>query len=244
MTFRVNYIKSNNDDIENSLKENNILFKKEEISVNDIKDYFYIVSDDKAKDLDIYKKGKIYMQNASSMYPALHLCNEIKKGDILDMCAAPGGKSLHLQSISKNAYNITAIEKDKKRFERMKYNFELQGANVFSKQISAIDLDDMLKFDAIILDAPCSGSGTDKGLDDKNNIDRLVRTQRKLIDKAKKLLKKDGLLVYSTCSIYKEEDEEEKDYILLDRDYDLIKENKIDKNDIFEGFYIAIFKKR
>lgn len=245
--FRVNYIKSKIDEIELVLKDNNINFSEQEISVNDLKETAFIVNnDDGIRDLDIYKDGKIYVQNISSMYPALYLYNEIKSGDILDMCAAPGGKTLHLQSISDNAFNITAIEKDKKRFERMKYNFDLEGARVFSKQISGTDLDDFLKFDAIILDAPCTGSGTKKGIENAEDslvdIARFVKIQRKLIDKAMKLIKKGGTLLYSTCSIYKEEDEEERDYILKNKNFSLIIDKKILPDDIKEGFYISLFK--
>lgn len=240
MTFRINQIKTSSNQIEEYLKSSDISFDRRTIECGEISDNYYIVDTD-IKDLDIYKDGKIYVQNPSTMYPALYLYNIIKSGDILDMCAAPGGKSLHLQSISKNSFNITAIERDKKRFERMRYNFDLQGANVFSKQISAFDLDDLLKFDAIILDAPCSGSGTDKGIEN-NNIDRLVALQKKLIDKSKKILKKGGILLYSTCSINIEENENQKEYILKDKNYDLINEIKINKDNIYEGFYIAIFK--
>ncbi len=79
----------------------------------------------------------------------------------------------------------------------------------------ARDLDNMFSFDKILLDAPCSGSGTifegDKDLDKRfttENIERFVKTQKKLIEKAYKLLKPGGELVYSTCSILKEENEE------------------------------------
>jgi 16S rRNA C967 or C1407 C5-methylase (RsmB/RsmF family) len=161
---------------------------------------------------------------------------------------------------------ITAVEKNKKRYERLKYNLDKLGV----KKCSVINkdaryLDDFYSFDKILLDTPCSGTGT---LDDINKFDeelllRINNIQIELIDKAIKLLKSNGILVYSTCSILNKENEDVIDYIL--NKYDDIELVNIDK-DIFkdiellpskykeilkvlpsneyEGFFVAKFIKK
>ena len=85
--------------------------------------------EDKLKNLEIYKNGEIYLQSLSSMLPPIIL--EPKENEnILDMAAAPGGKTTQIAAISRNNAMITACEKNKIRLERLKYNIEKQGARV------------------------------------------------------------------------------------------------------------------
>ena len=110
---------------------------------------------------------------------------------------------------------ITACEKNKIRGERLKYNLEKQGANRTTVILKdSRNLDNFFSFDKILLDSPCSGSGTinlnDENLEKvftKELVTRSVKTQLELLKKAIKVLKKDGEIVYSTCSILKEENE-------------------------------------
>ncbi|MCQ2609540.1 MAG: hypothetical protein MJ151_01945, partial [Lachnospiraceae bacterium] len=221
-TFRVNYIKSSDAEIEKALIDSDIDYKKIEVLTT----HAYVIKDDsfdRLKDIDIYKDGKIYVQNPSSMLPSIYLLQDEKiqslikdkkNIDLLDMCASPGGKTLTLQSLSVNAFNITALERDKKRYERMVHNFTIQDTKAFAKHISAYDIDDFLRFDVVLLDAPCTGCDTDEKDVDVAYLSKLVSTQRKLIDKAKKILKKDGILMYSTCSVLEKEDEKQVEYAI------------------------------
>lgn len=85
------------------------------------------------KNLPIYEEGKIYLQSLSSMLPPIIL--EPKEGaDILDMAAAPGGKTTQIAALTNNKANITACEKNKIRTERLKYNLEKQGAKAYIMQ--------------------------------------------------------------------------------------------------------------
>lgn len=155
------------------------------------------------------------MQSLSSMIPPLLV--DPKEGEsILDMCAAPGGKTTQMSNLSNNMAMITACEKNKIRAEKLKYNLEKQGANRVTLMIEdARRLNDFFSFDKILLDAPCSGSGTINLNDIKLKkyytnelVERSIKTQKELLKKAAKILKKSGEIIYSTCSILKEENED------------------------------------
>ena len=203
VTFRVNTIKANNEKIEEVLNQNNIAFTK--VSWYDSA---YIIENAVESDLqglDIYKNGEIYLQSLSSMLPPLIL-NAETGIDILDMAAAPGGKTTQIAALTNNLSNITACEMNAIRAERLKYNIEKQGAtSCFVMQKDARNIDDFFKFDKILLDAPCSGSGTESFK--KEIIDKCAKTQEALLNKALKVLKTNCEMVYSTCSILEKENE-------------------------------------
>ncbi len=160
---------------------------------------------------ELYREGKIYLQSLSSMLPPLLLQPETGE-NILDMTAAPGGKTTEIVALSGGKALVTACERDRIRFGRMKFNLERQGAaRVNAMCCDASALDDFLSFDKILLDAPCTGSGTVSTSQPirftREYLAKCVRAQEKLLKKALRLLKKGGTLVYSTCSVLKEENE-------------------------------------
>ena len=127
------------------------------------------------------------------------------------MTAAPGGKTTEIAALTENKAYITACEKNKIRAERLKFNLQKQGvksANIMVED--ARKLSDYFSFDKILLDAPCSGSGTENIFDknfSKELVERSVKFQEELLSKALKILKPGGEMVYSTCSILKQENE-------------------------------------
>lgn len=153
-TFRVNTLKSNSLEIEEALKKNNLEFEKVEYIKN-----AYVLKNGNEKDLEtlnIYDEGKIYVQSLSSMLPPIIL-NPKENADILDMAAAPGGKTTEIASLVQNNANITACEMNSIRAEKLKYNVDKQGASsVYIMVKDARMIDDFFKFDQILLDAPCS----------------------------------------------------------------------------------------
>lgn len=208
-TLRVNTLKSTTTEISKILDENNITYHKVPWSTDAL--IIDNQSSNALSELSIYQEGKIYLQSLSSQLPPLIL-NPKEHDLILDMAASPGGKTTEMAALTNNKAMITAIEMNKIRCERLKYNIEHQGAKkVTVLNINAKQLDDYFMFDKILLDAPCSGSGTIQK-DTKEfslaYLNKITNTQKTLLDIAINHLKVNGELVYSTCSILKEENED------------------------------------
>lgn len=212
------------------------------------------------EELDLYKEGKIYLQSLSSQLPPLYMrIND--KDQVLDMCAAPGSKTTEMSYLYPSCL-ITAIEKNKIRSERLAYNLKKQNVNnVTVMNTDASSLSEYMSFDSILLDAPCSGSGTigtNKEFNMDGQIDNISHIQETLLKKAISLLKKDKYMIYSTCSILKEENEEVLKKVLSD-DIEIIPINidgvellpstldgvlTIKPNKYYEGFFIALLHKK
>ena len=161
--------------------------------------------------LSLFENGEIYLQSLSSMIPPL--CLDVDASShILDMCAAPGSKTTLLASLTDNKACITACEMNPLRAEKLKYNIAKQGCKKVTVLVNdARRLDEFFSFEKILLDAPCSGSGTDNVKQTnftKELIEKSIKAQEQLLDKALKILKSGKTMVYSTCSILKEENEE------------------------------------
>lgn len=213
VTFRVNTLKATVLEIEEVLKKENIEFEKVIWS----NEAFIIKNarEEEIQKLDIYEQGKIYLQSLSSMLPPIALKPEEGK-DILDMAAAPGGKTTQMAALSNNKAHITACEMNNIRIEKLKYNVEKQGATcVYVMQKDSRQIDDFFSFDQILLDSPCSGSGT-LYLENPNInkyftkvlVEKSTKAQFALLKKALRILKPGEEMVYSTCSILKEENED------------------------------------
>mgnify|MGYP004557011783 FL=1 len=208
VTLRVNNLKNSLEKVKEKLAETQIEY--ETVSWYENALIIKNVREEEIRKLEIYENGEIYLQSLSSMLPPIIL--EPKAGEnILDMTAAPGGKTTEIAALTENKIYITACEKNKIRAERLKFNLQKQGvksANVMVED--ARKLSDYFSFDKILLDAPCSGSGTEN-IFDKNFsqelVERSVKFQEELLRKALKILKPGGEMVYSTCSILKQENE-------------------------------------
>lgn len=213
VTFRVNTLKTTCEQVEK-------VFNRVGINLKNVtwSDNAYIVDNANERDLqelDIYKNGEIYLQSLSSMLPPIIL--EPKEGfDILDMAAAPGGKTTQMAVLTNNKAHITACEMNKIRAEKLKYNLQKQGAtSVYVMETDSRRINDFFSFDQILLDSPCSGSGT-LNIEDNNMqkyftqklIEKCTKIQFELLKKAIKVLKPGKEMVYSTCSILECENEE------------------------------------
>ena len=213
VTLRANTLKTNIENIKTVFDKLHFGYKE----VIWYKDALILenISEEQIKNLEIYKNGEIYLQSLSSMIPPLILSPKGNE-NILDMASAPGGKTTQMLALSQNSAFITACEKNKIRAERLQYNLNKQGANRVNVMIKdARQLDDFFSFDKILLDAPCSGSGTisifDKKLETtftEDLVNRSSKIQSALLKKAITLLKPGQKMVYSTCSILSKENEE------------------------------------
>ena len=166
--------------------------------------------------LDIYNDGCIYIQSLSSMIPPLVLSP--KSGEkVLDLTAAPGSKTTQLAALMNNSGEIIANELDSIRYERLKYNIEKQGATIvqtINSRGEKIGEKYHEFFDKVLLDVPCSGEGRFIINEPKTyrdwsikKVNNLVKLQKKLLTSAYKALKKNGVMVYSTCTINRYENE-------------------------------------
>ena len=205
-TLRVNTLKADIDKIKCKLEQVGIEY--ENVSWSDEALILKNTDKNEIEKLKMYEKGEIYLQSLSSMLPPIVL--QPKQGeDILDMTAAPGGKTTQIAAIIENKANITACEMNSIRAERLKYNIQKHGATcIYVMQIDSRRIDSFFSFDRILLDAPCSGSGTLNSNDNKIKkyftqklIDKSTKTQVALLKKALEVLKPGKEMVYSTCSI-------------------------------------------
>lgn len=170
-----------------------------------------------------YQDGHIYLQSLSSMIPALVL-NPRPGIRVLDLTAAPGGKTTQIAALMNNEGAILANEINALRAERLRFNINRQGAVIAEvRQGDGKRPDGAWEegFDAVLLDAPCSGMGlfsvfhpqTYRGWSLKQ-VQQFVKEQRKLLEKAFWALKPGGTLVYSTCTLMAEENQENVAWIL------------------------------
>lgn len=173
-----------------------------------------------AKD-ELFKSGKLTIQSESSML--VSKIADPKKGmKVLDACAAPGGKSAHMAAIMGEgeivAWDVHAHREEliKKSCERMGVGFvrtALQDAADYVQEYER-------SFDVVLVDAPCSGLGVVGGKPDvrysksPKDIEALVIIQRKILENCSRYVKKGGSLIYSTCTIMHEENEDNVQWFL------------------------------
>ena len=214
-SFRINRHKADLEAIDELKKEG---FFPKSVSWNE---YVYILPVTERKKItksSAYTQNKIYIQNLSSIIAALSL--DVKEDDwVLDLAAAPGGKSLIFSEIARK---VSAVEPDKKRFFRMKRNFKEHGA----KNIQTYNKDGRFvykatgeMFDKVFLDAPCSSEAhieLEKGITWWNlkRVKRFSKLQKELIVSAFESLKRGGEMIYATCTFSPEENEENIDFLL------------------------------
>lgn len=165
-----------------------------------------------------HAEGLFYIQEAASMIPALVL--EPKPGElVLDMCASPGGKTTQMAEVMQNKGKIVAADVRDDRIAILKRNVARMGAtNCEIVKRPGQQLKNGL-FDRILVDAPCSGTGTMRLQEDVAKWNpgiarRMSFEQKSLLESAFKILKKSGVIVYSTCSLEPEENEEVIDWLL------------------------------
>jgi len=265
VSLRVNTLKSTVEEVCNELTKNNIEFEKVTWSNSAL--VIINSTEQELQKLSIYEEGKIYLQSLSSMLPPV-IMQPKENTDILDMTAAPGGKTTQIAALTNNNANITACEMNNIRIEKLKYNIEKQGAtSVAIMQADSRNLSDYFSFDQILLDAPCSGSGTISLKDDrsyKNFSEKLVEKSSKsqiiLLKKALKILKPGHEMIYSTCSILAKENEEIVNKALKGINAEIVPIEKIEgipqlptkiegtlcvcPNKYYEGFFVAKIRKK
>jgi 16S rRNA (cytosine967-C5)-methyltransferase len=169
-------------------------------------------------DLSGFEDGMWWVQDASASLPA-KLMGDIKGKNVIDLCAAPGGKTAQLAA---SGANVIALDRSAKRLERLKENMERLK---FTDSVTVIAGDGGVwqpaePVDAVLLDAPCSATGTIRRHPDvmhlkgNKDVNQLMGLQSRLLDNAAVMIKSGGMLIYCTCSLQKSEGELQVDVFL------------------------------
>jgi 16S rRNA (cytosine967-C5)-methyltransferase len=170
------------------------------------------------RDLDGYEEGAWWVQDAAAALPA-RLLRPQPGERIADLCAAPGGKTAQLAAAGAD---VLAVDRSAKRLQRLEDNLRRLGLTAETRAIDAATLEG--RFDAILLDAPCSATGTIRRHPDvawtkgPEDVDKLAGLQGRLLDAAARLLRPGGRLVYCTCSLEPEEGERQAEAFLARHD--------------------------
>jgi len=157
-----------------------------------------------------YTAGDWWVQDLGAGLPVA-LMGDVAGRRVLDLCAAPGGKTLQLAAAGAE---VTAVDKSEGRMERVTENLARTGLTATTVIADAFDFRPDTPFDAVLLDAPCSATGTIRRHPDlpwaksENDVETLARLQTRLIRAAERLVKPGGQLVYCTCSIQPDEGED------------------------------------
>ncbi len=209
MFVRVNKLKSAPQDAYEALN------KEEKIcETTFMPDVFKVLKPSAVLNSHLMRNCIISIQDISSALCAYALGAE--QGDsIIDLCASPGGKSLHIASLTGNMANITACDIHKHKIEFMKNIFKCFEADITVIKNDAEEYREEFfeKFDRVVLDAPCSGLGVIRRKPEillrlsQQDMQNLIKIQENMLKNAAKYVKKGGILLYSTCSINPEENE-------------------------------------
>lgn len=201
---------------------------------------------------DLFSSGKVTNQSKTSMLTCEKLAPE--EGDkILDLCAAPGGKSIYLAEMT--TCFIIACDIHLHRLELIKsYMNRMNAHNIEIFQNDATVKNELFvnRFNKVLCDVPCSGLGVAKKKPDiylnmtRESIKELPEIQYKILDNAKDYIKKDGIIVYSTCTTVKwENGDVVRKFLFNNSDFELISEEQYLQDDLgMDGFYIAKLRRK
>lgn len=194
------------------------------------------------------------MQDASSQRVAPFL--DVEPGmQVADTCAGAGGKSLHLAALMENKGQLIAMDIFDWKLKELKRRAKRNG--VFNIQTKNIDSTKVLKrmegrFDRVLIDAPCSGLGVlkrnpdAKWKIDQAFVERVRNQQKEIVENHSRLVKKEGLLVYATCSILPSENEKQvQAFLATHSEFEKLDEQKISPAKTgYDGFYMAKLRRK
>lgn len=210
-TIRVNTLKTSKSDLMSNLKE--LGFEIEETVYDNA---LNILNPKGIIDTKYFDEGHFYVQDLGSILVASFL-NPRENSSLLDLCAAPGGKTTHLAEIMNNTGEIIACDKSQGKIKLIQENAKRLGVKNIETRVNdarVLNKDFIDRFDYVLVDAPCSGTGLYrkkpdiKWNKDLEDIKSLAEIQLEILDKAKDYVKDGGELLYSTCSLSKIENED------------------------------------
>lgn len=212
VTVRVNSIKASYEEAFQSLESNGYNLLEGTICPEAIN----IVKGKNVEENPLFQNGLITVQDESAMLVAPTLSAE-ENQTVLDMCSAPGGKTTHISEIMNNTGTVKAFDIHEKKLTLIKSNAARLGINnIVCQVLDASKLDENLvnSADRILVDAPCSGLGIIRKKPEikweksTKQLNSIVDIQKKILSNAAKYIKQNGIIVYSTCTLNKKENEE------------------------------------
>lgn len=250
ITIRINKIKITKDELKQKLQEQKIDYKETEYE-----DFLILEKLKDIENMELFKQGFFTIQDISAGLTA-KILNPKPGENILDACSAPGGKTTYMAELMQNKGNIQAFDIYEHRTKLVMKNANRLGINIIETHIKdATVYEEKLakRFDKILLDVPCLGIGVIKRKPDIKwkrkfeDIEKISNIQSKILENCSKYVKDGGYLLYSTCSILKQENEDiilkflenNKDFEIVDKEiYNITPDNQKD------GFFICkLYKK-
>lgn len=198
-----------------------------------------------------YKEGKMSVQDEGS-YEIAKWAAPNPGDNVLDTCAAPGTKSMAMAEIMENKGHIDALELHEHRAKLIDQDGKRLGIDIVQSHVQdSTNLEDYPEYDSVLCDVPCSGYGVlarkpDLKLNIKpEDMDALIPLQQSILSQGSNHVKKNGKLVYSTCTINKKENEKQVEKFLKDHpNFELIKEKTMFADEGVDGFYMALMERK
>ena len=243
--LRANLLKTNATQLANALL-------KEGIETSEIpnSNALLLPNRDNLRNNNLFKKGHFEIQDLASQ--SVGKMAALENGLlVIDVCAGAGGKSLQLASLLNNTGKIVASDVSPNRLKQLKMRAHKAGA----KNIEVLAIENLHiyngKADRVILDVPCSGSGTIRRQPEikihltPEKVNEYLETQELILEQYHPLLKPGGKLIYATCSIFKAESESQiKNFLEHHSDFNLITEKRfVPPTHNSDGFYVAVLEK-
>ena len=247
LCIRVNLMKTTVEELSHLLSEKGMVVDKGRYS-----DIVLYVSGSNILDLEEYKKGLFSIQDETSVLACQYL--EPRPGDlVIDTCASPGGKTSAIGEMMDNRGKIISCDIYPHKLELIKKQADRLGITIIeTKLLDGIKGDKALsgKADKVLVDAPCSGLGVIRKkpeikYKEQKHIQKLIKVQSDILNNASYYVKPNGVLLYSTCTINKDENDEQiEKFIKTHEDFEILYEKQFLPTDGLDGFFICKMMKK
>lgn len=207
----------------------------------------------KMTSIDAYRYGMFEIQDYGSQQIAPFL--DPKPGmTVIDACAGAGGKTLHLAALMENKGSIIAMDIHPQKLKELRSRASRNGVKIIQTELVSHEVIEQFKAsaDRLLLDVPCSGTGVLRRKPDskwklsKDMINELTGIQQNILQTYSQMVKPGGMLVYATCSILPmENDHQVREFLTNNPDeFELVKDRIISPEDGYDGFYMALLKRK
>lgn len=243
LTIRVNTLKTNPQILIQELEKENIKVEK-----TDLENFLLLEGTKNIEGLNPFREGMFTVQDEAAGYIP-YILNPKPNEKVLDSCSSPGGKTTYIAELMGNQGEIEAWDLHEHRVKLVQKTANRLGITIIETKVKDATIYEEKYyeyFDKILLDVPCLGIGVLKRKPDikwkrkKEDIEKIVKIQEKILEKCSQYLKKQGELVYSTCSILKEENEEIiNQFLEKNKNFKIEKKLQIYQNERTDGFFIC-----